>query len=399
MGPKRFWFSGVEDVELIFPKYDYRNNYLVHNCYSNFPKFLDQYNFDGIIMMSTFMDKVTSYGLDSKWIKQFKFLKNSAAIKIVFSQDDYNFSEIRDNFYTKYNINKVLPVVSEKFWKELIPSFIAKGGEVEQGFTTYITPKIISLLKYRKDFLKRKYDVVYRAKKNPSTPNYFGYIKGIIGDQFIEKSKNYNLKLNISTNPKKLIRGDKWYRFLSESKSILGSNSGSSVRLKNKQDLIQINKFKENNPDANFFKIYKDAIKVEDRDKEYTCLSPRNIEAGIIGTLQILVKGKYSGILKPYDDYIPLEENCKNIDQIINILKDEESCKKIIENCSNKLLNEKSLDYLNLIQKNLEYIRTKKVIHKKNPFIRSFIFFVYQIYSKFYSSIKELIIYIIEFVR
>ena len=399
MGPKKYWFSGVEDVELLFKKYDKENFYFVHNCFSNFPRFLNRFKFDSIIMMSTFMDKVTTYGIHSKWIKQFEFIKNSSAIKIVFAQDDYNFCEIRDEFYTTFKINKVLPIVSKKYWHDLMPNFINQGGKVEQGFTTYVTPKMIELINYEKEFSLRKFDVVYRAKKNPTTPNHYGYIKGIIGDKFIQQSKKTNLKLDISTNPKKLIRGDKWYSFISNSRCILGSNSGSSVKMRNMNIFKKIKNFEKKNKQISNEEIQKSILKKEDRNKAYTCLSPRNIESAMIGTLQILVEGEYGNIIKPFIDYIPVKEDCRNLNEILDLINDHNYCKKVIKNCRERLLNEDSLNYSNVISNNISFIRENisKNYYKRSN--RYFYFLLHLLYCKIFSFIKELAITFFRFIR
>ena len=62
------------------------------------------------------------------------------------------------------------------------------------------------------------------------TANYghIGYLKGSIGERFIEAVQGQKLNLDIST-PKDVIAGDKWHEFLEDSKFCLVSPSGSSV--------------------------------------------------------------------------------------------------------------------------------------------------------------------------
>ena len=86
------------------------------------PKAVKNYQFDAIIMMSTFMDFVASHGCKNNWINQYKFLKRAGCPKIVFAQDDYWFS-IRDEFYTEFKIDKLYSVCPERDWPELFPNF------------------------------------------------------------------------------------------------------------------------------------------------------------------------------------------------------------------------------------------------------------------------------------
>lgn len=359
MGPRNKWFDGVADVELMFPKYDKTSLYLVHNCFIKIPNYIRDYPFDAILLMSTFMDGVVM-GLDSIWMQQFEFIRTSKAVKIAFPQDDYWFSETRDRFYVDYKIDKVFPVCPESSWPDLVPNYIKSGGCLEQGYTTYLTPHMLSHHQFMKDLKGRKYDVVYRAKKNPAAPNRYGYIKGILGEIFTKAVTNRNdLRLDISTDPKKMFYGKSWIEFIADSRAILGSNSGSSVNLRNREVYEQLLKFQHLNPYYSSDQVECSVFNENDRQKKYTAISPRNLEAAMVGVLQILIPGDYSGFMKPYHDYVPLKEDCSNVDEILEILKDESLCLNMIQNCYNSILSQNSLNVGNVLNGTLEFVRSK----------------------------------------
>lgn len=349
----------MADVELMFSLYDKTNRYLVHNAYIEIPKIVKKYPFDAVIMMSTFMDKVAACGLSGRWFKQYKFLKDTRAIKIVFPQDDYWFSEVRDKFYADYKVNRVYPVCPPPSWNDLIPNYLAMGGEARQGYTTYLTPRMLDLEQKSKPWTQRKKDVVYRAKKTPAVPNSYGYMKGILGDVFIKTANNSDLKLDISTDPVDLIFGEAWYEFIADSKSILGSNSGSSVNLRNHEIFQKLKRFQNDFPSAGNFEVEERVFDFNDRNKTYTALSPRNVEAAMLGTLQILVEGSYGGLLKPYEDYLPLAQDCSNANTILQLLEDKSTCIKITENCRNKIKRLKELNVEYVTGDAVDFIRTK----------------------------------------
>ncbi len=54
----------------------------------------------------------------------------------------------------------------------------------------------------------------------------------------------------------------------------------------------------------------------------YSTISPRVYEAALLGTPMILFPGRYSGILKAGQHYIPLAKDFSNFDDVINKLKD-----------------------------------------------------------------------------
>lgn len=339
MGRRTRWFAGVADVELMFPRYDAANRYVVHNCYYPCPAVLSRVEFDGVIMMSTFMDWVTREGLDSPWVRQYRFLKDTAAVKVVFPQDDYWYSELRDAFYTDWGIDLVHPVCPPETWPDLIPRYLASGRKARLGFTTYVTEYTRRIATHAKAWDRRKWDVVYRATKIPKAPNRYGIVKGELGDRFASTlPAGHPLRLNISTDPKDLIRGKAWYDFIGDSRGILGSNSGSSIRLRNHAVRDALNSYRTAHPAAPLDEVEKHVIAPEDRNKEYTAISPRNVEAAALGTVQLLVPGPYSGLLAPGQDYIELAEDCSNAAEVLGQLKDRGRCLEITASAREKML-------------------------------------------------------------
>ena len=354
--------SGVEDVELLFPKYDKKNNYHVHNCNYHLVDFIKKINYNGIIMTSTFLDHVKRYDSDSSWINQYSFLKDTKAYKVVFSQDDYWLSSVRDDFYTKYKIDLVLPSVLASSWEDLLPKYF-KSGNMIQGYTSYLTPHIESLSKYSKPWKERKIDFFYRASSTSSFPNKLGKVKSEIGKTFEntlnKETVTYNLDIEtIDYNSGNILTGRKWYEYLGNSKATLGSNSGSSVKIKNHLIAEKVNKALE---DKKNFDSVLEQIPYEDQEKNYTGISPRNLEAAFTKTLQILVPGQYGNILKPYHDYIPLQEDCSNIKEVLEIFSSQSKCEEIIDNCYNSFKDFEDISVRKTLKLILSRIESKQI--------------------------------------
>ena len=367
MGEEKNWVSSWEDIELMFPKYDKCNNYLIHNCYLTLPKCIKSYDFDGVIMMSTFIDWVKRYQNGDSWLKQYEFLNKTKAFKVVFSQDDYWLSEVRDLFYTSIGVNLLFPVCPPSTWMELYPNYMSSSGKSILGYTIYLTEQMINLSNLSIPWENREQDIVYRASGIPTFPNKLGYIKANIGESFkLALGLNHNLKLDISTSKESFISGNRWYSFIANSKSILGSNSGSSVNVRNHSIINQLNQFKKVSPFANIHEIEQNVLEERDINKNYTGISPRNIEAAMLGTLQILVPGDYGGILKPYKHYIPMNEDLSNIHEILDILKDKERCLKITTDCRDAVLSTKSLYAENVITDVLHQIKNNSIFEENN---------------------------------
>jgi hypothetical protein len=204
---------------------------------------------------------------------------------------------------------------------------------------------------------KRKLDVVYRSINSPLIPNEFGNTKSLIGHLFLKSLVSNKLKTDISNEPSKLIYGEKWLKFIGCSRAILGANSGSSIKLRNHNVFKRLLKYQKSYPLHNLQKIKTAVFNCDDINKKFTAISPRNIEAAMLGVIQILTPGPYSNLLKPYVHYLPLKKNCSNIKEICRYLGNKKKCLKIINNCLNTILKKKNLHVEYIIQKNINFIK------------------------------------------
>lgn len=359
MGPPETWLKGVADVELMFPAYDAENNYLVHSGRVSLPNEVAAFPFSAVMMTSTFMDRVVEHGLSSRWIRQYDFLMTTGARKIVFPQDDYWQCEVRDQFYVDWGIDEVYPVCPPSSWPELIPRCLKSGARVAQGYTTYVTPYMRSLSLRSRPWAEREFDVVYRASRTPTAPNRLGMVKSVIGDRFLEAlGPKTDLKLDVGGGSgAPMIVGSAWHDFVGNSRAILGSNSGSSIRLRNAAVARSIVEYQLRHPGAGIERVERDAVPQEDRGKSYTAISPRNVEAAMLNTLQILVPGAYSGMLQPHEHYIPLDEDCGNVRQVVEALRDEAYCRRVIDACRERILDATELRVECLIRDVLGRVR------------------------------------------
>lgn len=368
MGRRSRWFAGVADVELLFPRYDRANRYVVHNCYYPCPAVLAQTRFDAVLLMSTFMDWVAREGLQSEWLAQYRFLLDGEAMTVAFPQDDYWYCEVRDAFYTEWKVDLVFPVCPPESWPELLPRYLATGRPARQGYTTYVTDYTRELARRAQPWASRPRDVVYRATKHPKVPNRFGIVKGQIGERFVEKlPPGHGLRLDISTQPRDLIRGDAWYDFVGGARAILGSNSGSSIRLRNHAVLDHVERYRAEYPAVPLDRVEREALPPEDRDKAYTAISPRNLEAAALGTVQILVPGPYSGLLTAGEHYLPLEEDSRNAADVLTALGDADACAAMAARTRTQLLEAPALQAETVIATVDAAVRARRLLLANAP--------------------------------
>jgi hypothetical protein len=68
------------------------------------------------------------------------------------------------------------------------------------------------------------------------------------------------------------------------------------------------------------------------------------------GTCQILQREDYLGVLEPWRDYIPLEADYSNMDEVLLAMKDLDKCQLIVENAKRALVESKFFDYSQLVK-------------------------------------------------
>jgi len=339
MGSRLRWLASVADIELALPRYAPEHQYLVHNASLPIPEFIKDIRYDAIIVNSTFIELLGTPRGFEKIKKDYAFIKNNPAFTIALPQDDYWCSEVRDEWFTEFGIKRVHPVCSKEHWGIFYPRYMASGREISQGYTGYITPKLRQRAAFPKSYDLRRYNVVYRAKDRPGYPNRIGNLKGQIGARFALAFVDQPLLLDISTNPKDAITGDGWLDFVENSKAMIGSNSGSSLLVRNHKMALKVLEFMLKYPKAPYEEIEQACFPGEDGRHEFTAISPRNFEAGLLNTLQLLVPGPYSNILSQYEHYFPLTEDCSNKHEVMTVLKDMNEQTKIAGRCRDALLS------------------------------------------------------------
>jgi hypothetical protein len=232
---------------------------------------------------------------------------------------------------------------------------------------------------------KRPHDVFYKATNNPVFPNNLGLKKALLSNSFEKALNGKQVKTNFPKS-QNLFTGNKWFKMLSNSKSILGSNSGSDFIIRNAVS-------------ADAFKKEFSALSREDRERPInefnykgiektvvpmTAISPRNIDAASLGTMQILVEGSYSNILKPGIDYIETDFEFHNMEYLLQCLNNFKLMRDITDNAWNTINNSPSIRFNGIFQ----FIINKSNLKKS---LKSQTYLPPQVFNMFNHSLSQLI--------
>ena len=82
--------------------------------------------------------------------------------------------------------------------------------------------------------------------------------------------------------------------------------------------------------DHSYAEAYLEYLQNLEGNIYYNQVSPRHFEAISTNTLQMLYPGRYSGILQPHRHYFPLDRDCSNLDEGVDLLLDEVRRREIV---------------------------------------------------------------------
>lgn len=337
MGDPALYRESVSTLEHMIAREAPQSVCFVHDAELPLPEFVREMQFDVIVLGPTFLcarydDKLLHSVRDS-----YGFIAHSTACKIALPQDDYDCSEILDQWMVEWNVDFVYTVCPSG-WDVLYPEYQLRGA-LRLGFTGYVSDAWIKQWARPRPYASRINDVVYRASKLPANFGHIGQLKSEIVESFIGALPDKSLATDLSTDPKKMIPGKAWHAFLESSRACLVTPSGSSLLDPRGLFRQRVCDFVRRYPQATFEEIAAACFPGQDGKQMFTAISPRNIEAALSETVQLAVPGDYSGILHPHEHYVPLEADCSNIAEVIKVLRDHEAMQRIALRCKEAILS------------------------------------------------------------
>jgi hypothetical protein len=296
-----------------------------HNVFNNTSP-IKTSEFSAVILHNTFLCMRWSYLFyQLKW--ELNWIKDIQCTKIAIPQDEYDHSEVLDEWLYEMGVNYIFSNFCEEQRKILYPIMSNRIPFVE-CLTGYIDSA--NYIRSSIPLNQRKMEIVYRASSLPYWFGSHGQLKQDIAIIIRNAAQLQGLQTDISTQNLDTITGSKWLDFLSSGKTVLGCESGSSVLDRRGEIRTKIQSLLRDNPAMTFTEVSREMPAGWD-DYSFFAISPRHFEAVTTKTCQILMEGSYNGILKPNLHYISLRRDFSNIDEVLDKISDLHLLKRIIE--------------------------------------------------------------------
>ncbi len=348
------------------PRHEPNHEYWLQAAQATIPPSLLRQKFDAVIIDTTFLCWRWTGDYFKKFKVKFDFIRDMNAVKIAFPQDEYDHSEVLENWLIDWKVDIVYSVCYSDF-ATFYPT-LSQTAEIRFGYTGLFEASDIDLVsRFSSPWQDRTIDVGYRARRLPPYFGWFGKLKSDIADRFIEATTQRDVVTDISCLPEDALMGNNWLNFLGKCRFILGCESGSSVLDKRGAIKTACEAYMSRNPHANFEMVASKCFPGEDRSRPFTAISPRLFEAAAAGCGQILVPGHYSGVLEPWTHYLPLLADASNIDEILAAMKDVSLVREMIKSSRKVLLEDPRFTYRSYAQDVMSAILARRPEAKLDP--------------------------------
>ena len=284
---------------------------------------------DLCILHTTFLCVRWNYDFE-EYRQRFSWVSKLRCPKIALPQDEYDHAAVLDQWLLELGATSVHSCFGPEEWATLYPLLSDRAafrttltGFIDDGAASTLAPRIAP-------HSQRPYDIVYRARNLPYWFGSHGQLKHRIADVVHGRAGDLDLKTDISTRDEDTIYGDGWLDFLMSGRAVIGSESGSSVLDLRGEIQRQVSRLVAERPNLSFDEL--DAQMPSGWDSyAFFAISPRHLEAVVTKTAQVLVEGRYSGVLEPERHYIPLRSDFSNLDEALDRLHDVEAVEAMAE--------------------------------------------------------------------
>jgi len=292
-----------------------------YNAVHGVPSWLRRLRFDAVLLHTTYLCMRWNVWFE-QWRKHSDWLAELDCPKLAFPQDEYWHAETLDDWLADLGVSVICTVLGDDHREALYPT-LSRRAAFYETLTGYIDDESAERVRPRLARVEqRPYDVVYRARNLPYWLGSHGQVKHRIGEEVLQRAPAHGLTGDISTKLHETVLGDAWLDFLGSGKTTVGAESGSSTLDRRGELQAKVDELLAEEPDLTFAEVDARMPAGWD-DYRFFAVSPRHLEAVVTKTAQILVEGRYSGVLEPERHYIPVARDFSNLDEALERARDE----------------------------------------------------------------------------
>lgn len=251
--------------------------------------------------------------------------------KIALVQDEFTNIDLVADFLGTIGVTHVFSCARAEDW----PKFYPRLDPARVTFRTALTAYVDAVDADAPESVppsQRLISIGYRSGHDAYWLGHHGVLKSQIGARVRAAAERRGLVVDIAqTDPVHYLKGGAWFDFLRRCRSVIGVEGGASINDRDGRIRLSVERYLAEHPDASFETVRDACFPDRDGEVDLACISPRHFEAAITRTAQVLVEGRYSGVLEPWRHYIPLKRDFSNMDAALDALMDNELVDAMVE--------------------------------------------------------------------
>jgi hypothetical protein len=256
-------------------------------------------------------------------------------LKIQFLQDEYRHVDDMTAAMRDVGIDILFSVVPEAEAKsiyserlpntQIIPTLTGFVPDCRKPLTT-------------RPLRTRPIDVGYRGRSLPYWLGRLAFEKVEVGRGFLAHAAGRGLRMDIGWSERERIYGARWLSFVSACRTMLGSESGASIVDFNGSVVRAVQTYLASHPLADYEEVEAAVLNAFSPSPRIATVSPRVFEAASLRTPLVMFPGEYSGVVQPWNHYVPLEKDFSNIDEVVAKIRDVSFLEELAERTHTDLI-------------------------------------------------------------
>lgn len=276
-------------------------------------------------------------------------IANFKGIKFLYIQDEYDLTKKTWAWIKRLGISVVFTCVPSENIHRIYPKTEFPDVTFISVLTGYV-PELLPKIKRYVPPSRRLNIISYRGRSLDVRYGKLGFDKAAIGRLVKEYCDKNNIHCDIAIDEASRIYGYKWCKFIASSKAMLGSESGANVFDWDGDLVKKIKDYKLSNPDSSNQEIYNEIVYEHEIDGIMNQISPRVFETIALRTALVLFEGKYSGVIKPNEHYIPLKKDGSNLNEVFEKINDGEFLDKMVNRAYQDIIESGLYSYKNFVK-------------------------------------------------
>jgi hypothetical protein len=268
--------------------------------------------------------------------------------KILFVQDEYDLTHNIWKSVRQLGISNVFTCVPADHRHLVYPPEQLPNVRFIQTLTGYI-PNDVDAGVEPPRMADRPNLVGYRGRALPYFYGDLGQEKLAIAKGMREACEARGVPFDIEWDEDSRIYGAQWPKFLMSCKATLGTESGANLFDFDGGLRRAVSHALANNPKATYEQV-KLELGWEEEAPIMNQISPRFFEAIAFKTALVLFEGSYSGILRPWEHYIPLRKDFSNLDLVFKVLSNNEALDLMVNRAHEDVIGSGLYTYQKFVQ-------------------------------------------------